>query len=92
MPSVSSLFLLFSISENLLLEIFSELDETFWRFFIRQDKDLDQRGAGGATQGTGVTPSRSLRWGHRWDPPLPPGRRLASLDAYKIPFDLKCQG
>ena len=92
MPSASSLFLLFSIPENLLLQIFSELDETFWRFFIRRDKDLDQRGAGGATQGPGATPGRGLRWGRGWDPPLPLDTASASLDAYKISFDLKRQG
>ena len=69
-------FWLFSISENQLLEIFSQLDETLRRIFIRQKEDLDERGAGGATQGLGATPGRDLRWGRRWDPPLPPERRL----------------
>ena len=78
MLSVSSMFLFSSISENLLRQIFSELDEIFRRFFIRQKEDLDQRGPGGARD----NPSRSPTWTHGQDPslvlvgPLGPPRRL----------------
>ena len=70
MRSASSLFLLFSISEILLLQIFSEFKETLRRFFIRRKEDLDQRGAGGATQGPGATPSRGPTWTRGQDLPL----------------------
>ena len=70
MPSVSFLFLLFSISENLFLETFSELDENLRRIFICQREDLDQRGPRGVTQGPGTTPSRGPTWTHDQDPPL----------------------
>ena len=76
MPSDSSLFLLFSISENPLLEIFSELHENLREIFIRQEGAKDQRATWGSTQGPGATPGRGLRWGRGWDLPLPPGRRL----------------
>ena len=90
MPSASSLFFLFSILENLLLEIFSELDEILRRMFIRQREDLDQRGPGGATQGRtpAATPpglvARTRPWSW-WVPSAP-------LDAYKLLFALKTKG
>ena len=76
MPSANSLFMLFSISEKLLQEIFSELDTNLQGFFIRQKEAGDRRATWGGTQGLGATPGRDLRWGRRWDPPLPPERRL----------------
>ena len=80
MPSVSFLFLLFSISENL-LKIFSELDEILRGIFIRQDEELDQRVAWGPPRGQGdpwsrphrdlwVGPAPALWWSPR--PPLTP--------------------
>ena len=89
LPSASSLFLLFSISENLHLEIFLELDETLRRIFIRQKEDLDQRGPGGATQGPGATPSHGQRWSCGWDLPLCLGHPLDPSDAYEITLTLK---
>ena len=53
MPSASSLFLLFSISEKLLLEIFSELDDNLRRFLMRQKEAGDQREAWGEPRGQG---------------------------------------
>ena len=89
MPSASSLFLLFSISENLLLEIFSELEETLRRIFIRQKEDLDQRGPGGGTQGPGTTPSHDSTCTRGQDPPLVLVGPLGPLDTYKLLIALK---
>ena len=49
LPSTSSLFLLFLYFRNLLLKIFSELDETLRGLFLRQDEARDRRGALEAT-------------------------------------------
>ena len=92
MPSASFLFLLFSISENPLLEIFSELDQNLRGIFIRQDGARDQRAALGASQGPRATPGRRLTSTRGWDPPLPHGGRLGPLDAYKFLFALKMKG
>ena len=70
MPSASFLFLLFSISEKLLLEIILELHENLRGIFIRQMEDIDQRAAWGATHRPGATFSRGQRWGRGQDPPL----------------------
>ena len=81
MPSASSLFVLFSISENSLLEIFSELHENIRGIFIRQDEELDQRVAWEPPRGQGdpwsrphrdlwVGPAPALWWSPR--PPLTP--------------------
>ena len=89
MPSASSLFLLFSILEKLLLKIFLELDETFWRFFIQQDTDVDQRESGGAT------PRAEAATGASWAHPTggarlcPWGISSASPNAYKLPLTIK---
>ena len=91
MASASSL-LLFSISENLLLKIFSELDDILQRIYIRQREDLDQRGPGGATQGPGATPSHGHPLTHGQDPPLVLVGPLDPLDAYKLLFALKTKG
>ena len=76
MPTASSLFLLFSISEKLLLEIFSELDDNLRGFFMRRKEAEDQRVAWAATQGPGVTPGRGRTGTRGWDPPRRPGHRL----------------
>ena len=78
MPSANSLFLLFSISENPLLEIFSKLHENLRRIFIRQKEDFDQRAAWGTTPGRGPTSGRG--WGsplaYGWPLQVPFGPRL----------------
>ena len=82
LPTASSLFLLFLYLRNLLLKIFSELDETFCGIFIRQDQDRDRRGALEATHRAGAASCRGSRWGRDRDPalalvrPLDPLRRL----------------
>ena len=78
MPSASSLFLLFSISENPLLKIFSELQENLRGIFIRQGV-RDKRATWGATQGPGASPAP-------WRSARPP------LDAYKFLVALKIKG
>ena len=49
MPSASALFLVFLYFRNLLLEIFSELDENLRGLFLRQDEDGVRRAASEAT-------------------------------------------
>ena len=82
MPNASSLFLLFSISENALLEIFSELHENLRGIFIRQDGVRDQR----ATPGRGPTRTRG------WGSPRPLEVAFSPLDAYKFLFSLILTG
>ena len=53
MASASFLFLLFSNSENPILEIFSELHENIRRIFICHEKARDQRATWGAPMGQG---------------------------------------
>ena len=57
MPSVSFLFLLFSYFRNLLLEIFSELDENLRRFFMQNKTPEDQRAASEATHRAQAAPA-----------------------------------
>ena len=92
MPSASSLFLLFSIAENLLLEIFSELDENLRGIFIRQDDVKNQRTAWGAPRGQGQ-PLAAAPWGPVGGTrPGTLGILSAPHDAYKYLFDLKLLG
>ena len=88
MPSASSLFLLFSVSENLLVEIFSELHENLRGIFIRKKEDFDQRATWGPPKGQGRPLAAA--------PPGPAGGALpcpmevasAPLDPYKLLFAL----
>ena len=54
MPSASFPFLLSFCFRNLLLEIFSELDQNLRGLFLRQDEDGVRRAASEATQGRGA--------------------------------------
>ena len=74
-----SCFCCFCISENLLLEIFSELDENFRGIFIQWKAPGHQRGAWGATHRPGAAPCRDPRAARGWDPPLPCGHPLGPL-------------
>ena len=65
MPSASFLFLLFLYFKNLLLEIFSELNENLRRFFMRRKTPEDQREAW-----AGTAPCHGPPFGRMWDPPL----------------------
>ena len=76
-------FFCFCISENLLLEIFSELDENLREIFTRRKAPGHQRGAWGPPTGQGRPPAAAQ--GHqRVGPPS-----SAPSDAYKIPLNLK---
>ena len=79
MPSSSSLFLLSFCFKNLLLEIFSELEETLRGLFLCQDEDRDRRGALEATHRAGATLARDPTWTRGWDPHLLLGRPLGPL-------------
>ena len=68
MPNASPLFLLFSISEKLLHEIFSELDNNLQGFFIRRKEAGDRSVAWGATQGPMAGCGRGPTCTRRWDP------------------------
>ena len=56
-PVPVSWFRCFCISENLLLQIFSELDENLRRFFMRNKTPEDHRAALGATHRAGRPPA-----------------------------------
>ena len=92
MPSASSLFLLFSISEKLLLEIFSELDNNLRGFFMRQKEAEDQRAAWGGTQGPGRPLAAAPQGTACGTRPGALGTVSAPLDAYKITKTLKRLG
>ena len=87
-----SCFCCFCISENLLLEIFSELDENLRGIFTRRKAPGHQRGAWGghpqARGGAAAAPPRPAG-GAR---PCPLGTASAPYDAYKIPLTLKMRG
>ena len=88
MPSVSSLFLLFSILENLLPKIFLGLDENLRGIFIRQEGVRDQRAAWGAPRGQG-DPLAAAPLGHAGRArPCPLEVALAPLDAHKYLINL----
>ena len=88
MPSASFLFLLFLYFRNLLLKIFSELEENLRGIFTRRKAPGHQRGAWGPTTGQGQPPAlppwtvggtRPCSW---WVPSAP-------SDAYKFTLNLK---
>ena len=83
---------MFSISENLLLKIFSELDDILRRIFIRQWEDLDQRDLEGPPRGQGRRPGLGPTWTRGWARPCPLGAASAPLDSYKLLFALKMKG
>ena len=66
-----SCFCCFCISENLLLEIFSELDENLRELLLRQDEDGVRRAASEAPHRPGAAPYRGLGPTRGWDLPLP---------------------
>ena len=89
MPSASSLFLLPFCFRNLLLEIFSELDQNLWGLFLRQDEDGVRRAASEATHRVEAPPAAALGGPVGGTRPCPWGASSASSDAYKITIDLK---
>ena len=83
-----SCFCCFCISENLLLEIFSELDENLRRIFIRRKAPGDQRATWGATHRPGAASGRGPTWTRGWGRPCPLCTLLAPSDAYNITLNL----
>ena len=88
-PVPVSCFCYFCISENLLLEIFSELDENLRELFLRQDEDGVQRAASEAPHRPGEAPCRGPRATAGGTRPCPVGTPSAPSDAYKITLTLK---
>ena len=82
-------FCYFCISENLLLEIFSVLDENLRELFLRQDEDRVQKAASEAPHRPGAACCRGQGATRGWEPPLPVGHLSAPSDAYKITLNLK---
>ena len=68
-----SCFCCFCISENLLLEIFSELDENLQGIFNRRKTPEDQRAALGATHRAGTASCRDPLGPHVGPAPAPGG-------------------
>ena len=89
MPSASSLFLLSFCFRNLLLEIFSELDENLRGLFLRQDEDGVRRAALEATHRAHAGASRDLGGPVGGARPFPVGTSSAPSDSYKITINLK---
>ena len=88
-----SCFCCFCISENLLLKIFSELDENLRRIFIRRKAPGDQRATwGGALAGQGRPSVMALGQPAGGTCPCPVGTPSAPSDAYKITLTLKTSG
>ena len=69
-PEPIPCFLLFCISENLLQENSSELDENLQELFLCQDEDGVRRETQGATHSSGATSIRGPGVTSGWDPPL----------------------
>ena len=89
MPSTSFLFLLSFCFRNLLLEIFSELDQNLRGLFLRQDEDGVQRAASEATHMAEAPPAAALGGPAGGTRLCPWGTSSAPSDAYKITIDLK---
>ena len=89
MSSASSLFLLSFCFRNLLLEIFSELDQILRGIFTRCKAQGHQRGAWGAHRGQGRPPAAAKGPPAGGTRPCPVGTPSAPSDAYKLPHDLK---
>ena len=88
-PVLVSCFCCFCISENLPQEIFSECAGNLRGVFIRQKTPKDQRATWGPSTGQGRPAAAA--WAHPTGGtrPCPWGASSASLDAYKLPHDLK---
>ena len=92
MPSASFLFLLFLYFRNLLLEIFSELDQKLRGLFLRQDKDGVRRAASEVTHRAQAATIRGLRGPIGGTRPCPWATSSAPSDAYKIRNNQKISG
>ena len=89
MPSASSLFLLSFCFRNLLLQIFSELDQNLRGLFLRQDEDGDRRAASEAAHRADAPPAAAQGGPTGGARPCPWGTSSAPSDADRITIDLK---